>query len=79
MSLWTSLAATQALKMYTFPAEWPYIAEDFYRIDESDDGNFYDAPRLVPWDFLGIAMYLDRSKGGMNNLSTSLATVFGDF
>eukprot|EP00667_Euglena_gracilis_P007386 EG_transcript_7458 len=33
--------------MYTFPAEWPYIAEDFYRIDESDDGNFYDAPRFV--------------------------------
>lgn len=30
-----------------FPAEWPYTAQDMKRLDESDDGSFYDAPRLV--------------------------------
>lgn len=27
--------------------EWPYSAADMGRIDSSDDGNFYDAPRFV--------------------------------
>jgi hypothetical protein len=38
---------TQALKMFTFPTEWPFTPEDFTRFDENDDGFFYDAPRFV--------------------------------
>jgi SAM-dependent methyltransferase len=30
-----------------FPAEWPYDADDFGRMDESRDGLFYAAPRFV--------------------------------
>jgi SAM-dependent methyltransferase len=29
-----------------FPADWPYSAADFSRMDESNDGIFYDSPRL---------------------------------
>jgi len=30
-----------------FPAEWPYSAEDFSRLDEQPDIQFYSAPRFV--------------------------------
>ena len=30
-----------------FPASWPYTDEDFTRMDESPDFNFYSAPRFV--------------------------------
>lgn len=38
---------TNALKLYTFPNNWPYGPRSFARMDESDDARFYDAPRFV--------------------------------
>jgi Methyltransferase domain len=37
----------KVLEKAQWPAEWPYSDEDFKRMDESDDGLFYEAPRLV--------------------------------
>ena len=30
-----------------FPPEWPYLAQDFERRDESSDLDFYSQPRLL--------------------------------
>jgi len=38
--------AEKVLQAPKWPPEWPYSAEDFARQDESDDGIFYDTPRL---------------------------------
>jgi len=38
---------SQVFRTPQWPAAWPYKAADFRRQDESDDGNFYSAPRLV--------------------------------
>lgn len=38
--------AEKVLQSPKWPAEWPYSDEDFKRMDESDDGIFYDNPRL---------------------------------
>jgi len=38
---------TQALDGFDFPPEWPFLPEDFVRLDETDDTNFYAAPRFV--------------------------------
>ena len=38
---------TKALEGFEFPPEYPFLPEDFVRFDESDDGNFYSAPRFV--------------------------------
>jgi hypothetical protein len=39
--------AEKVLLAPKFPPEWPYSDIDFARTDESDDGIFYDSPRLV--------------------------------
>jgi hypothetical protein len=39
--------AEKVLATPKWPAEWPYSAKDFARMDESDDGLFYNSPRLV--------------------------------
>ena len=39
--------AEKVLLTPKFPPEWPYTEIDFSRTDESDDGIFYDSPRLV--------------------------------
>jgi len=39
--------AEGVLRSPKFPPEWPYSPEDFMRQDESDDGLFYEQPRLV--------------------------------
>lgn len=39
--------AEKVLLTPKFPPDWPYTAIDFSRADESDDGIFYDSPRLV--------------------------------
>jgi SAM-dependent methyltransferase len=38
---------TERFTAADFPAEWPYIDEDFERMDESPDFNFYSSPRFV--------------------------------
>ena len=49
----TTAARSRPLSMRTtfsaseFPASWPYTDEDFTRMDESPDFNFYSAPRFV--------------------------------
>jgi hypothetical protein len=42
-----SSMAEKVLATPKWPPEWPYSAKDFARMDESDDGLFYDSPRLV--------------------------------
>eukprot|EP00667_Euglena_gracilis_P018575 EG_transcript_19746 len=42
-----SSLVTQALKTYTYFPEWPFIPSDFNRLDETNDSNFYSAPRFV--------------------------------
>ena len=44
-----AMAATArtAFSAADFPAEWPYAAEDFSRLDEQPDIQFYSAPRFV--------------------------------
>jgi SAM-dependent methyltransferase len=39
--------AEKVLTNPKFPPQWPYSPSDFQRSDESDDGIFYDQPRLV--------------------------------
>ena len=41
------VSVEDVLKNPKFPAEWPYSAADFKRMDESDDEIFYEQPRLV--------------------------------
>ena len=41
------ISVEDVLKSPKFPAEWPYSAADFKRMDESDDAIFYDQPRRV--------------------------------
>jgi len=36
----------KVLQSPKWPEEWPYTTQDFARMDESDDGLFYDQPRL---------------------------------
>ena len=45
--------AEKVLQNPKFPPEWPYSAEDFKRMDESDDSIFYDSPRLVSGSVVG--------------------------
>jgi len=40
-------AVTHAFDGVEWPSAWPYTLDDFRRLDESDDGNFYGAPRFV--------------------------------
>ena len=44
-----AMAATArtAFSAADFPAEWPYAADDFSRLDEQPDIQFYSAPRFV--------------------------------
>lgn len=39
--------AEKVLKSPKWPEEWPYSEQDFQRMDELDDGIFYNQPRLV--------------------------------
>jgi len=39
--------AEKVLANPKFPPEWPYTEQDLSRQDSSDDGIFYDSPRLV--------------------------------
>lgn len=39
-------SADEVLRDRKWPPAWPYTAEDFRRADESDDGYFYNEPRL---------------------------------
>lgn len=41
------VSVEDVLKNPKFPPEWPYSANDFKRMDESDDEVFYEQPRLV--------------------------------
>lgn len=43
----TKSMAEKVLSNPQWPESWPYSKEDFKRMDESDDGIFYDQPRLV--------------------------------
>ena len=36
-----------ALDKTVYPAQWPYTARDFFRLDGSDDAEFYAEPKLV--------------------------------
>ena len=36
-----------ALDKTVYPAQWPYTARDFFRLDSSDDAEFYAEPKLV--------------------------------
>lgn len=42
-----STMVEKVLEKAQWPESWPYSDEDFRRMDESDDGLFYDSPRLV--------------------------------
>ncbi|VEU42793.1 unnamed protein product [Pseudo-nitzschia multistriata] len=44
-SLFGSIAE-RVLETPKWPEEWPYSPADFSRQDESNDGIFYDSPRL---------------------------------
>jgi len=39
-------SADEVLRKVQWPKNWPYAAEDFSRLDESDDSDFYSEPRL---------------------------------
>ena len=39
--------AEKVLQNPQWPSDWPYSDDDFARMDEQDDGIFYDQPRLV--------------------------------
>jgi cyclopropane fatty-acyl-phospholipid synthase-like methyltransferase len=41
-----STMAERVLENPKWPSEWPYSEADFRRMDESNDKNFYEAPRL---------------------------------
>ena len=47
IALSASSMAEKVLQAPKWPPEWPYSETDFSRMDESDDGIFYDSPRLV--------------------------------
>mmetsp|Transcript_1815 Transcript_1815/g.6105 ORF Transcript_1815/g.6105 Transcript_1815/m.6105 type:complete len:299 (+) Transcript_1815:44-940(+) len=38
---------SEAFRREEWPLEPPFVKDDFRRLDESDDGNFYEQPRLV--------------------------------
>ncbi|GJQ14575.1 hypothetical protein GpartN1_g6366.t1 [Galdieria partita] len=38
---------SKVLKEAEYPKTWPYTADDFSRLDESNDSRFYSQPRLV--------------------------------
>lgn len=42
-----STTADRVLENPQWPPTWPYSPDDFTRLDESDDGIFYDQPRFV--------------------------------
>jgi len=44
---WPLPLGANALEGASFPSEWPWKAEDFRRLDESDDATFYATPNLV--------------------------------
>jgi SAM-dependent methyltransferase len=47
MAFSMSSMADKVLANPQWPESWPYSVEDFKRQDESDDGIFYESPRLV--------------------------------
>ena len=47
LSMSSNAMAEKVLQAPKWPPEWPYSESDFARMDESDDGIFYDSPRLV--------------------------------
>ncbi|CAK9085234.1 Neuroglobin-2 [Durusdinium trenchii] len=36
-----------SLEKFSYPARWPYTEQDFFRLDRSDDAEFYAEPRFV--------------------------------
>lgn len=50
--------AERVLEAPKFPPEWPYTANDFARMDESNDSIFYDNPRLVGEWFCWQSLWL---------------------
>ena len=40
-------ASTWTVRSPPLPAQWPYTARDFQRMDETDDARFYGMPRFV--------------------------------
>ncbi|CAN0434476.1 unnamed protein product, partial [Ectocarpus sp. 13 AM-2016] len=41
------VSAEEVLKAPKWPEKWPFYEDDFSRMDESSDGDFYSQPRLV--------------------------------
>lgn len=39
--------AEEVLKSPKWPEKWPFYDDDFNRMDETSDGDFYSQPRLV--------------------------------
>ncbi|CAL1138356.1 unnamed protein product [Cladocopium goreaui] len=37
----------KSLEKFTYPTRWPYGERDFFRLDRSDDAEFYAEPKLV--------------------------------
>lgn len=37
----------EVLKAPKWPEKWPFYEDDFNRMDETSDGDFYSQPRLV--------------------------------
>lgn len=41
------MSAEEVLKAPKWPEKWPFYDDDFNRMDETSDGDFYSQPRLV--------------------------------
>lgn len=41
------MTAEDVLKTPKWPEKWPFYEDDFKRMDETSDGDFYAQPRLV--------------------------------
>lgn len=41
------VTAEDVLKKPNWPEKWPFYEDDFNRMDETGDGDFYTQPRLV--------------------------------
>lgn len=57
--------AEEVLKAPKWPEKWPFYDDDFNRMDETSDGDFYSQPRLVfHIGTPGVRAWFSRCPGG---------------
>jgi hypothetical protein len=60
----SQISAQDVLRAPQWPPTWPFTAEDFRRVDETPDADFYSQPRFVyhiDEHAVGVRAYSSRS------------------